>query len=93
MKRSLIVQLPHLENSGEGFYYSKLDDNERPTYIYYHKLGSDPEKDELIHHEKDPRFFIGVEILKTQKIYLSLFMVIICQRYSIQTLTLMITPI
>ena len=55
------------KNNGNGFYYSKLDENERPTYIYYHKLGDDSSNDELIYHEKDSRFFIGVEISEDSK--------------------------
>ena len=55
------------KNNCRGFYYSKLDENERPTYIYYHQLGDDPKNDTLIYHEKDPRFFIGVEISEDAK--------------------------
>lgn len=45
----------------KGFFYIKLDELDRPTLLYYHKLGSLTESDKLIHAEKDGRFFLGLE--------------------------------
>lgn len=44
----------------EGFFYTKMDENHRPSELYYHKLGSDAASDPLIFREEDPGFFMGV---------------------------------
>ena len=43
---------------GEGFFYTKLDDNHRASEVYYHKLGQ--EKDHLVYKESDTGFFVQV---------------------------------
>ena len=48
-------------NDSRTFYYSALDEHHRPVRIYRHTLGNDPETDELIYHEEDARFFVGVD--------------------------------
>ena len=47
-------------NDSQTFYYSILDEHHRPVSIYRHTLGNDPADDELVYHEEDPRFFVGV---------------------------------
>ena len=47
-------------NDSQTFYYSILDEHHRPVSIYRHTLGNDPDDDELVYHEEDPRFFVGV---------------------------------
>ncbi len=58
-----------LENTGgggawspdsQGFYYSLLDANHRPSKVYYHALGTDQKDDILIREEGDAGFFMGV---------------------------------
>ncbi len=44
----------------QTFFYSKLDENHRPRWIYRHKLGTSPEEDILVYEEKDPGFFVGI---------------------------------
>ena len=44
----------------DGFFYSLLDENHRPSKIFYHKLGTSQPEDRLIYEEKDPGFFMGV---------------------------------
>ena len=46
----------------QGFYYVKLDDNHRTRWVYYHKLGSAPERDLLIFEEKNPAYFVGIAV-------------------------------
>ncbi len=47
-------------NNNRTFYYSVLDEHHRPVSIYRHTLGDDPAEDELVYHEEDPRFFVGL---------------------------------
>jgi oligopeptidase B len=46
--------------SGTGFFYTALNENHRPSKIYYHKLGTDQSDDLLIHEEEDAGYFMGV---------------------------------
>jgi len=41
-----------------GFYYTRLDDNHRPSKIFFHGLGWS--EDRLVYEEADPGFFISV---------------------------------
>lgn len=41
-------------------FYSRVDENHRPSKIYRHTLGTSPENDVLVYEEKDPRFYCGV---------------------------------
>ncbi len=41
-----------------GFFYTKLDENHRPSKLYLHTLGSDA-KDRLVFEESDPGFFMS----------------------------------
>lgn len=44
----------------KGFFYTRLDENHRPSKVFYHKVGTDQSDDPLIYEEKDPGFFLGV---------------------------------
>lgn len=44
----------------DGFYYTRVDANHRPSRLFFHKLGTPESEDRLIHEEKDPGFFLGV---------------------------------
>ncbi len=46
--------------SGEAFYYTTVDDTWRADKIWRHALGTDQADDELVHHETDGRFWVGV---------------------------------
>ncbi|WP_159590316.1 S9 family peptidase [Chelativorans xinjiangense] len=46
--------------NGSGFYYTRLDDNHRPSKVFFHALGEDAGKDQLIYEEADPGFFMNV---------------------------------
>ncbi len=46
--------------SGDGFFYTRLDENHRPSKILFHALGTDASSDRLIYEEEDPGFFMNV---------------------------------
>ncbi len=46
--------------SDSGFFYTRVDDNHRPSKIFYHAIGTASSEDKLIYEEKDPGFFGGV---------------------------------
>ena len=50
-------------------FYSKLDEHHRPRKIYRHKIGSNPENDELIFEEKSEAFTCGIGISSDEKYY------------------------
>lgn len=43
-----------------GFFYTRVDDNHRPSKLYYHAIGTSQADDRLVHEEKDPGFFMSV---------------------------------
>jgi len=44
-----------------AIYYSEYDDNHRPFRVRRHVLGTPQADDEIVHEEKDPGFFVGVD--------------------------------
>ncbi|WP_349364020.1 MAG: S9 family peptidase [Roseitalea porphyridii] len=46
--------------AGDGFFYTRMDDNHRPSKLYYHRLGTPQSDDRLIYEEADAGFFMGV---------------------------------
>ena len=42
------------------FYYTTVDESWRPDKVWRHRLGTDPGHDELVHHEPDERYWLGV---------------------------------
>jgi oligopeptidase B len=44
----------------QSFFYATVDETWRPDKVWRHRLGSDQADDELVHHERDPRFWAGV---------------------------------
>lgn len=44
----------------DGFFYTRLDDNHRPSKVFFHTMGDRPENDRLIYEETDPGFFMDV---------------------------------
>ena len=45
--------------ASEGYFYTALDSNHRPSKVFYHRLGSSS-PDKLVYEETDPGFFMGV---------------------------------
>ncbi|HEX5089693.1 MAG TPA: S9 family peptidase [Nocardioides sp.] len=48
------------DRAGEHLYYTTVDQSWRADKIWRHTLGTSQEADELVHHEEDGRFFVGV---------------------------------
>ena len=48
------------DRQGESLYYATVDDSWRPDKIWRHVVGTAQADDELVHHEPDGRFFVGV---------------------------------
>ncbi|MBZ5736938.1 S9 family peptidase [Nocardioides mangrovi] len=48
------------DRAGDAFYYSTVDESWRPDKIWRHVLGTKQADDELVHHEPDERFWLGV---------------------------------
>ena len=44
----------------KGFFYTLLDENHRPSKVFYHEIGTAQTQDKLIFEEKDAGFFLGV---------------------------------
>lgn len=45
---------------GNGFFYTRLDANHRPSKVFFHAIGADSASDALIYEEEDPGFFMSV---------------------------------
>ncbi|QYJ04802.1 S9 family peptidase [Nocardioides panacisoli] len=51
----------------DHFYYSTVDAAWRPDKIWRHRLGTPQEQDELVHHETDPQFGVGVGRTRSER--------------------------
>ena len=50
-------------------FYSKLDEYHRPRKIFRHKIGTSPEKDELIFEEMSDGFTVGISLSADEKYF------------------------
>ena len=48
------------DRAGEHLYYTTVDESWRADKVWRHRLGTAQADDELVHHETDGRFFVGV---------------------------------
>ncbi len=48
-------------------FYSRVDENHRPSKIFRHELGTSPDHDVLVYEEDDPRFYCGVGKTRSDK--------------------------
>ena len=46
--------------TNDGFFYTRLDDNHRPSQVFHHRIGTDTAQDRLVYEETDPGFFMSV---------------------------------
>jgi oligopeptidase B len=46
--------------SNDGFFYTRLDANHRPSKIFFHDIGMESGGDRLVYEERDPGFFMSV---------------------------------
>ncbi|MCU4187501.1 S9 family peptidase [Acidiferrimicrobium sp. IK] len=49
------------------FFYVRLDEAMRPFQVWRHTLGTDPAGDTLVHQEDDERFFLSVELTRSER--------------------------
>jgi oligopeptidase B len=47
---------------GSSLFYTRVDDNHRPSKVFRHVLGTDHSLDELVYEELDAGFFVSVDI-------------------------------
>lgn len=48
------------DRAGEYVYYTTIDESWRADKIWRHRIGTEQGEDELVHHELDARFWVGV---------------------------------
>ena len=48
-------------NDNETLFYTRQDETNRPDRVYRHRIGTEPASDELVLHEPDGRFFVGID--------------------------------
>lgn len=48
------------DHAGEYIFYVTVDETQRPYRLWRHKIGTDPEEDELIYEEADPTFMLFI---------------------------------
>ena len=46
--------------ANDGFLYTRVDENHRPSKLFFHALGTDVSWDRLVYEEGDPGFFMDV---------------------------------
>ena len=46
--------------ANDGFLYTRVDENHRPSKLFFHALGTDVSQDRLVYEESDPGFFMDV---------------------------------
>ncbi len=46
--------------ANDGFLYTRVDENHRPSKLFFHTLGTDVSQDRLVYEESDPGFFMDV---------------------------------
>jgi oligopeptidase B len=50
-----------------GFFYVKVDENHRPSRVFFHRLGQDVAEDRIVHDEADPGMFVGLEETQSRR--------------------------
>ena len=53
--------------ANDGFFYTRLDPNHRPSKIFFHRLGAAPADDRLVYEEPDAGFFMSVGDSRTKR--------------------------
>ncbi|WMT87976.1 S9 family peptidase [Pelagibacterium sp. 26DY04] len=54
-------------NDSSRFYYVELDENHRPFRVREHVLGTAQADDKIVYEEKDPGFFVGVDMTQSRR--------------------------
>ncbi len=53
--------------NGLDLYYTTVDETWRPDKVWRHRLGTEQADDELVHHEPDGRFWLGIGRSRTER--------------------------
>ena len=56
--------------NGSTLFYIKVDDHQRPLFVYSHKLGTPVSDDKLVYAEQDSGFFVGLSATQSGKFIL-----------------------
>lgn len=54
----------------QTLFYTTLDNNHRPDKVYRHTLGTDISSDHMVYQEKDPGFFVSLDITESNNFIL-----------------------
>jgi oligopeptidase B len=57
-------------HDGSTLFYIKVDDHQRPLFVYSHKLGTPVTDDKLVYAERDSGFFVGLSSTQSRKFIL-----------------------
>jgi len=52
---------------GATAFYTRVDDNHRPSKVFRHRIGEPADSDVLVYEEQDPGFFVGVDVTEDQR--------------------------
>ncbi len=55
------------DREGTSVYYTTVDDAWRADKIWRHRIGTSQDRDELVHHETDGRFWVGIGRTRTDR--------------------------
>jgi oligopeptidase B len=53
---------------GETLFYVTVDEAWRPYRVWRHAVGSPPDGDQIVHEEADERFWVGVDLSRSEKL-------------------------
>ncbi|MBS0269037.1 MAG: S9 family peptidase, partial [Proteobacteria bacterium] len=54
-------------NDGKTLFYIKVDEHQRPLFVYSHELGTPASEDKLVYAEPDSGFFVGLSSTQSRK--------------------------
>ncbi len=57
-------------SDGRTLFYIKVDEHQRPLFVYSHLLGTSASQDKLVYTEKDSGFFVGLSSTQSKKFIL-----------------------
>jgi oligopeptidase B len=59
-----------------GFFYVRLDEQDRPNTVHFHTLGTPQEQDVLVYQEADSSYFVGLDAAEDES-----YIFIVCHGY------------
>ncbi len=62
-------------NDNKTIFYTVLDESKRPHKVFRHVLESNPDNDELVHHETDDSYFLWIDKTRSEK-----YIIISCEK-------------